>query len=80
MHQKLKEPSLKRALEWRHLAVEFNLVDLQESCMRALAWNAERFIQTNEWLELDCDFLKLYLDDSNLIIPDEFQSFDQIRH
>lgn len=71
MHQKLKEPSLKRALEWRHLAAKFNLVDLQESCMRALAWNAERFIQTNEWLELDCDFLKLYLDDSNLIIPDE---------
>lgn len=71
MQVKLREPSLKRALEWRQLAFKFNLTDLQESCMRALAWNAERFIQSNEWLEQDCEFLKLYLDDSNLIVPDE---------
>jgi hypothetical protein len=71
MNLKLKKPSLKRALEWRNLALKFNLIDLHDSCMRALAWNAERFIQSNEWLETDLEFLKLYLDDSRLVLTDE---------
>jgi hypothetical protein len=75
MYIKLKEPSLKRALEWRILAQKFNLKSLDDECLRALAWNADRFIKSNEWIEADIDLLKIFLSSSMLILPDELSLY-----
>ena len=43
--------------------------------MRALAWNADRFTKSNEWIEVDADFLKIFLSSSMLILPDELSLY-----
>ena len=75
---KLKEPSLKRALEWRSYAQKFSLKNLNDECMRALYWNAERFTQSAEWVEIEIDFLKGFLSSSMLILPDELSLYKAV--
>ena len=57
---------------WRHVALQFNLNKLKESCMRALARNADKFILSSEWLRIDECLLREFLSDSELIVSDEF--------
>ena len=75
MCERLKSPSLKRALAWRLIAIELGLKSLETECMFALASNAERFIKSNEWVKQDIDFIQEFISMSNLVISNELELY-----
>ena len=45
-----------------------NLVDLIEHCKLTLCWNFESIVNSEEWLNMDIDFIEDLVSSSNLVI------------
>ena len=75
---KAKSPFVKNAVDWYSYAKEFKLNDLKEVCMKTIAWNAVHVLDSDEWLNVDLEFIKDLLIESDLVVPDEMTLFKSI--
>jgi hypothetical protein len=75
---KAKSPFVKNAVDWYSYAKEFKLNDLKEVCMKTIAWNAVHVLDSDEWLNVDLEFIKDLLIESDLVVPDEMTLYKSI--
>lgn len=75
---KAKSPFVKNAVDWYSYAKEFKLNDLKEVCMKTIAWNTVHVLDSDEWLNVDLEFIKDLLFDSDLVVPDEMTLYKSI--
>lgn len=74
--KKCTTPRLTNAIYYYQIAIDFRLDDLACVCLNTFKYNFDRLIATKDWLMYDITFIKLLLNDSNLIVPDELTVFD----
>ena len=75
---KAKSPFVKNAVDWYSYAKVFKLNDLKEVCMKTIAWNTVHVLDSEEWLNVDLEFIKDLLSDSDLVVPDEMTLYKAI--
>ncbi len=75
---KAKSPFVRNAVDWYSYAKELRLNDLKEVCMKTIAWNIVHVLDSDEWLNVDLEFIKDLLAESDLVIPNEMTLYKSI--
>ncbi len=75
-----KSPNIKNAIDWYRIAKDFKQNDLKDICLKTIAWNAEYLINSDDWLNMDLDFLKdlLALQSTEIVVASEFSFYNAI--
>mgnify|MGYP002280507522 CR=1 FL=1 len=76
MIQNTQSPKVHNALHWYNWAKALHLENLVESCTKTIAWNIEAIIGTSEWLNMDLQFIRDILNNSGLVVANEFQLYN----
>ncbi|ESO93668.1 hypothetical protein LOTGIDRAFT_228487 [Lottia gigantea] len=71
MVKNTRSPKVKNALNWYSWAKALNLGDLIDQCSKTIAWNTDLILKMPEWLDMDFDFLKDLLSNSQLVVQEE---------
>lgn len=61
-----------RAAVWYKFAQTYSNSALQQACLDYIAWNADVFIKSSQWIGLEVDTLVDFLSRSDMIISTEY--------
>lgn len=76
MIQNTQSPKVHNALHWYNWAKALHLEGLVESCTKTIAWNIEAILGTTEWHHMDLHFIRDILNNSSLVVANEFQLYN----
>jgi BTB/POZ domain-containing protein 17 len=74
-----QSPRLHNALRWYSWAKMFQLDTLLRQCYRTIAWNYMEFLSSPDWSSAEIDFLRDFLQSSELIVINEFAVWNGVR-
>lgn len=72
MVQNTQSPRVHNALHWYNWAKALHLEELVESCTKTIAWNIEAVLGSEEWNNMDLQFIHDILNNSGLVVANEY--------
>jgi len=78
MVENSRSPMVKNALDWYPWAKALHLEKLVKQCTRTITWNGTDIVTSPDWLKMDSDFIKDLLNNSQLIIKNEFTLWEAV--
>ncbi|KAJ8298019.1 hypothetical protein KUTeg_024550 [Tegillarca granosa] len=75
MVENAKPPKVKNALTWYAWSKALGLEHLIDQCAKTIAWNADSLLHTQEWMNMDLDFVYDLLNDSSLVVSNEYDLY-----
>lgn len=72
-------PNINNALNWYSWAKALNLETLLHQCAQTVAWNAQEVMVSQNWLNMDSDFLYDVLSSNELVILSEFYVYSALK-
>ncbi|KAE8576158.1 hypothetical protein XENTR_v10004071 [Xenopus tropicalis] len=65
-------------VSWYHYALRMGDINLQESCLKFLAWNLSTIMSSNEWVTVSDKLMVSLLQRSDLVLQSELELFSAV--
>ena len=72
MIENSRSPKVRNALTWYSWAKALNLEPLIQQCTKTIAWNFNEIITSEEWVNMDVEFVYSLYSCSELVVPNEY--------
>ncbi|XP_074649901.1 uncharacterized protein LOC141905067 [Tubulanus polymorphus] len=73
-----KSPRVNNALAWYPWSKALHLKGLMQQCIQTICWNTTDIITSQEWTNMDVEFVQDILHSSELVVTDEYALFEAI--